>query len=182
MKTRLLLHRCLLLLPIIFFASACAPRSTPTPFRPPMQPPPAQPLPTTTPIPALFPPTFTPTVTPTPTLEPCTNDLAFIDDLTVEDGTPFSAGAAIDKQWLVENSGTCHWDATYKLKWVGGSPLGAAETQPLFPARAGTQATLRILFTAPAEPGEYASTWQAVDPDGNAFGDLIFMEIVVTSR
>lgn len=181
MKTpRFLFGSCLLLLLIIFFAPACAPRSTPTPFRPPTQPPPAAPLPTTTPIPALFPPTFTPTVTPTPTLEPCTNDLDFIDDLTVEDGASFTAGAAIDKQWLVQNSGTCHWDAAYKLKWVGGSPLGAAETQPLFPARAGTQATLRILFTAPAEAGPYTSTWQAVDPDGNVFGDLIFMEIVVT--
>jgi hypothetical protein len=181
MKTpRFLLCPRLLLLPIIFFAPACASRSTPTPFRPPTQPPPALPLPTTTPIPALFPATFTPTLTPTPTLEPCTNDLAFVDDLTIEDGASFSAGAVMDKQWLVENSGTCHWDAGYKLKWVGGSPPGAAEEQPLFPARAGTQATLRILFTAPAEPGEYESSWQAVDPDGSVFGDLIFMKIVVT--
>lgn len=169
----------LFLLPIVFFASACAPRSTPTPFRPPTPPPPAQPLPTTTPIPALFPPTFTPTVTSTPTVEPCTNDLSFLDDLTVEDGTSFPPGAVIDKQWLVENSGTCHWDATYKLKWVGGSPLGAAEEQPLFPARAGTQATLRIWFTAPAEPGPYESEWQAVNPEGNVFGETIFMQIVV---
>ncbi len=181
MKTpRLLFHRCLLLLAIISFASACAPRSTPTPFRPPTQSSLLLLLPTTTPIPALFPPTFTPTVTPTPTLEPCTNDLAFLDDLTVEDGASFSPGAVIDKQWLVENSGTCHWDAAYKLKWVGGSLLGAVEEQPLFPARAGTQATLRILFTAPFEAARYTSSWQAVDPDGNPFGDLIFMEIVVT--
>jgi methionine-rich copper-binding protein CopC len=54
-----------------------------------------------------------------------------------------------------------------------------SEEQPLYPARAGTQATLRIVFTAPTEPGTYQSTWQAVDPDGNLFGDTVFMEIVV---
>lgn len=106
--------------------------------------------------------------------------LSFVDDLTVPDGISFFAGAVIDKQWLVQNSGTCNWDASYRLKWVGGSTLGAAEEQPLFPARAGTQAPLRIQFTAPVEPGSYESSWQAIDPDGNFFGDLIFMKIVVT--
>lgn len=85
----------------------------------------------------------------------------------------------MDKQWLVQNSGTCNWDSTYKLKWVGGNTFGVSEEQPLFPARAGTQATLRILFTAPIEPGAYESAWQAVDPDGNFFGDLVFIKITV---
>ncbi|MFN3490833.1 MAG: NBR1-Ig-like domain-containing protein, partial [Anaerolineales bacterium] len=88
--------------------------------------------------------------------------------------------ASIDKQWLVKNDGTCDWDARYKLKWVGGDPMGSNTEQLLYPARAGTQAALRIIFTAPATAGEYESAWQAVDPDGNFFGDLIFIRIVVT--
>lgn len=102
-----------------------------------------------------------------------------MDDVTVDDGTSFTPGASIDKQWLVENNGTCDWDSTYGLKWVGGAPLGAAETQSLYPARAGTQSTFRILFIAPLESGPYESAWQAVDPAGNFFGDLIFVKIVV---
>lgn len=177
---RLFLRLSLLLLPILFYAAACAPQSTPTPFRPPTSIPPTQPLATTTSVPSLFTPVVTPTETVTPTPEPCRNGLSFVDDITIQDGTSFFAGAAIDKQWLAQNSGTCNWDATYRLKWVGGSLLGAAAEQPLFPARAGTQATIRILFTAPAEAGAYESGWQAVDPDGNVFGDLIFMQIVVS--
>ena len=169
----------LILLSLLFLASACSPQPAPTPFRPPTAIPPTHPLATTTPVPALFTPTLTPTVTATPTEGPCTNVLTFLDDVTVDDGTSFSPGASIDKQWLVQNDGTCDWDATYKLRWVGGSTLGAAEEQLLFPAKAGTQATLRILFTAPLEPGNYESAWQAVDPDGNVFGDLIFIKIVV---
>ncbi|WKZ35862.1 MAG: NBR1-Ig-like domain-containing protein [Anaerolineales bacterium] len=170
----------LLLLPILFYTAACAPRSTPAPFRPPTQPPPTQPPATTTPVPALFTAAPAPSLIPTPTTGPCTNGLSFVDDITIQDGSSFFAGASIDKQWLVQNSGTCNWDASYRLKWVGGSPLGAAEEQPLFPARAGTQATIRIVFTAPAETGTYESAWQALDPDGNVFGDLIFMQIVVS--
>lgn len=178
-KQRLFLNRCLILLTGIFSLWACAPQTTPTPFRPPTAAPPTQPLPTTTPIPALFTAVPTPTVTITPTAGPCTDNFSFIEDATVEDGTSFLPGASIDKQWLVQNSGTCNWDDTYRLKWVGGDPMGAAEEQALYPARAGTQATLRVTFTAPAESGSYESAWQAVDPNGNFFGDLVFIKIVV---
>lgn len=177
---RLFPRRLLFLLSIFSFAVACSPQPTPTLFRPPTEIPPTQILATTTPVPALFTPTFIPTVTVTPTEGPCTNALSFLDDVTVDDGTSFTPGASIDKQWLVKNDGTCSWDSTYKLKWVGGDPLGAAQEQPLFPAKAGTQATLQILFTAPSDAGTYESSWQAVDPDGNFFGDLVYIKIVVT--
>ena len=171
----------LILLPFLLFAVACAPQPAPTPFRPPTAIPPTPPLPTTTPIPAVFiAPTLTPTATFTPTEGPCANQLSFLDDVTIEDGSSFLPGASMDKQWLVQNSGTCDWDSTYKLKWVGGNTFGVAEEQPLYPARAGVQVTLRIVFTAPTEPGTYQTTWQAADPEGNLFGDTVFMEIVVT--
>ena len=167
-------RRFLILLPIILFAVSCSPPPPQTPFRPPTAILPTQipPSPTITPT-----ATLTPTLTPLP--GPCTNELTFLDDLTVEDGTVFSPGTTIDKQWLVQNNGTCDWDSTYKLKWVGGFTLGVSEEQPLFPARAGVQVNLRIVFTAPAEPGTYQTTWQALDPAGNLFGDTVYMEIVV---
>lgn len=174
MSSRFVLSRFLILPSILCFAAACSPQPTPTPFRPPTAIPPTAIPPT----PTL---TFTPTVIPTitPTAGPCTNELTFLDDLTVEDGTTFTPGAAIDKQWLVQNDGSCDWDSTYKLKWVGGYTLGVSEEQPLFPARAGVQVTLRIVFTAPAEAGTYQTIWQAQDADGNLFGDTVYMEIVV---
>lgn len=173
----------LFFLSIFLFAVACSPQAAPTPFRPPTAIPPTQPLPTTTSIPAALPATFTPIPT-LPSIastaeEACTNALTFINDVTIPDGTTFAPGASMDKQWLVQNDGTCDWDSTYKLKWVGGFTLSVAEEQPLFPARAGSQATLRIIFLAPTELGTYQSTWQATDPDGSLFGDTVFMEIVV---
>lgn len=170
-----------LVLPFLFgiLLSGCRPAEIPTPFRPPTQPGPTQVLPTTTPVPVLFTPFLT--ATGTATLPgPCLNNLGFIEDLTIPDNSLILPGSTIDKQWLVSNSGNCHWDMTYNLKWIGGDTLGAAEVQPLFPARAGTQATLRILFVAPSVEGPYESAWQAVDPNGNVFGDLIFIKILVS--
>lgn len=162
---------------------SCAPASTSTPFRPPTKSLPTEILPTTTPLPQLFTSTpetptssipFTPTATP-----PCTNNLTFIADATIPDGTTISSGSSFDKQWLVNNSGTCNWDSSYRLKWIGGDPLGAETELALYPARAGTETTLRIVFTAPTELGTYQSAWQAYGPDGVAFGDPVFVEVVV---
>lgn len=115
-----------------------------------------------------------------PTSTPgCTPNLAFVSDVTVPDGTVVAPGAIMDKQWLVQNSGDCNWDAGYRLRLISGDALGASPEQALFPARAGTQVTLRILFTAPQAAGQYISEWQAFDPNGIAFGESFFIKFQV---
>ena len=110
---------------------------------------------------------------------PCTNNLTFQEDLTIPDGTLVSPGDILDKQWQVLNSGTCNWDASYRLELLSGPALGANSQQALYPARSGSAAVIRILFTAPAEAGVYQSAWQAVDPAGERFGDPIYIQLVV---
>jgi hypothetical protein len=166
-------------LSLIITLTACAPQSTPTYFLPPTQFIEITPtqvvirVPTSTVTPAST------AVIPTPTPTPCTNGLTFVKDITIPDNTPFSSGQPVDKQWLVSNSGTCNWDSNYRLKLINGPAMGAATEQALYPARAGVQATLRIIFTAPSDTGTYTSTWQAVGPSGEAFGDTIYIQIVV---
>ena len=179
-QTRFTLNSSLLAILLAFlFFQACAPAPTPTPFIPPKAPTPTQILvqgatpviPTSTPVPE---PVASPTATP-----PCTDGLAFVEDISIPDGTTVSPGASVDKRWLVQNNGSCNWDSRYRLKFVGGLDMGATTEQALYPARAGAQATIRISFTAPGEPGTYTTAWQAVDPNGEPFGDAVFMEIVV---
>jgi len=180
-QLRFKLHPSLLAVVLIFLLlPACTPAPPPTPFIPPKAPTPTQLLvqgatpviPTSTPQPE---PIASPTATP-----PCTDGLAFVEDVTIPDGTTVSPGASVDKRWLVQNNGTCNWDALYRLKFVGGSEMGATPEQALYPARGGAQATIRITFTAPSEPGEYSTAWQAFDPNGEPFGDAIFMKIQVS--
>ena len=80
----------------------------------------------------------------------------------------------LDKRWEVENSGTCNWDERYRLQLIAGPEMGAPPEQALYPARSGTQAVIRIVFTAPAEPGTYRSAWQAYNPAGRALWRPIF--------
>ena len=103
-------------------------------------------IPTETPIPTYFVP-FTPTAT-------CVSGLTFINDVTIPDFSIVAAGTSMDKQWLVQNSGSCNWDSYYRVRLIAGDGLGASPEQALFPARSGTQATLRMIFTAPVVPGQ----------------------------
>jgi hypothetical protein len=166
----------------LLITSACSSVATSTPFRPPTLPAPLiEPTliihPTqevvvieSTPLPTIF-----PTVNP----EDCSNDLTFVEDLTIPDNMFATFGLTLDKQWRVENSGTCNWNADYRLRNIGGAGLGAPTEVALYPARAGTQATIQILFTAPFTEGVYESAWQAIDPGGAAFGDPIYIRISV---
>lgn len=170
---------CLLMVLLsLIFAQACAPQTTSTPFRPPTQILPTQVIPTNTPVAVTL--TAIPTATILPTLTgPCTNSLTFVEDTTIPDNTLIPIAAVMEKQWLVSNSGTCNWDSTYRLKWISGEKFGAVEEYPLFPARAGTQAVLQIIFNAPPVEGTYESGWQGYGSDGTAFGDTIWVRIVV---
>jgi len=131
-----------------------------------------QKLPTTVPLISTLPPQ------PTLTLI-CTDNLLFIDDVTIPDNTVVAPSSKLDKQWLVQNNGDCNWDARYRLRLISGDALSAPPEQALYPARAGTQVTLRILFTAPQETGSYVSEWQAFDANGIPFGESFFIKIVV---
>ncbi|MFQ5616763.1 MAG: NBR1-Ig-like domain-containing protein, partial [Anaerolineales bacterium] len=95
------------------------------------------------------------------------------------EGTVVFSGSELDKRWLVENSGTCNWGRGYTLRLINEPNMGAPAIQSLFPARAGTETTIRIIYTAPEESGIYRSAWQAYDPQEQPFGDPIFIEIVV---
>jgi hypothetical protein len=120
--------------------------------------------------------------TPEPTQVPnCKNDLEYIQDLSIPDGTQLSPLKVIEKEWKVKNSGTCNWNSSYSVRLISGSELGAETTQALVPARNGTEAIIRIEFTAPTEPGKYTATWQAYDPDGQPFGEWLSIDIAVTT-
>ena len=130
----------------------------------------------TTPIPSETPTSTPAPPTPTPS---CEDNLVFLEDLTIPDGTAVRPGETLDKRWLIQNTGTCNWDEGYRIKLIAGEALGAASEQALFPARSGTEVELRIQFTAPDELGVVSSAWQAYNPDGVEFGDPIFIEVFV---
>jgi hypothetical protein len=133
----------------------------------------------TMPVPVIT-PTSAPVAAPPTPLPLCQDNLTYREDLTIPDGTTVAPKTVLDKRWRVENSGTCNWDEHYHLKLTAGSDMGAVQDQALYPARAKSEVILRVQFTAPAEAGTYRSSWQAYDPDGKAFGDPVFIDIIVS--
>ncbi len=163
---------------IIFLLAACTGQVTPTLYVPPTR----VSTPDTIPkIPSDADLEFekdrlSPQLTPSPV---CTPELIFLSDITIPDGTIVNPEEILDKRWLVENSGSCNWDRRFSLRLIAGPDMGAQPEIALFPARSGAQAKIRMLFTAPPNPGTHRSAWQAQDPHGNLFGDPIFIEVVV---
>ncbi len=47
------------------------------------------------------------------------------------------------------------------------------------PARSGSVAPIRMILKAPVTPGGYRTAWQAFNAAGKAFGDVIYIDIVV---
>jgi hypothetical protein len=118
--------------------------------------------------------TARPTATPV-----CSDDLRFLEDVTIPDGAQVAPGEVVDKRWMVENAGSCNWDRRYRLRMVEGISPEEPVEQALYPARSGARALIRVLFTAPEDPGNYLNAWQAFNPQGEAFGDVIYVEYVI---
>ncbi len=138
---------------------------------------------------AFVPPTLIATSVKTPTVDPfrptedlrdpCDDQLTFVDDVTVPDGTVFAPGEEIVKTWKVKNSGTCEWLSKYTIRQLSGSSMGAEQKQKLHPIAPGENGDITITFTAPETPGSYYSQWQAYNAQGKSFGQDFFLDIVV---
>jgi hypothetical protein len=88
-------------------------------------------------------------------------------------------GQRLEKNWKVRNSGQCDWGPEYRFQWTGGTQLAAQDEFALYPAAAGSEAAIVIPMIAPTAPGEYISDWRAFSPLGVAFGDSLYIDIIV---
>ena len=122
----------------------------------------------------------------------CSDDAEFVADVTVPDGTHFAPGAVFRKTWRLRNSGSCTWDASYRLAFLSGdrmsgprsAPLGDIDLRPdspgLFPTvQPGDEIDLSLMLITPASGGGYRGQWQRFSPDGTPFGTRPFVQILV---
>jgi hypothetical protein len=130
------------------------------------------------------PPTRTP-VPPTDTPQPC--DLAaFIQDVTIPDGTRMLPGQAFTKTWRLQNVGICSWNTSYALVFTGGDAMGAPAVVNL-PGNVPPNGTvdLSIDMKAPASAGKFTGNWKLRNSTGGIFGisgpGPIFVQIQVVA-
>lgn len=128
-----------------------------------------------------------PTDTVAPTNNPFENtptgiicdDAKWVEDVTVPDGTQMSPGQDFVKTWKVRNTGSCTWGSGYSLIHGYDEKLeGIAE--PLTGTVApGEEVEVSVRFRAPANAGEHRSYWRMQNASGSAFGEFLYVTIVV---
>lgn len=107
----------------------------------------------------------------------CTNNAAFVGDVTVPDGTSFNAGQTFDKTWRVTNNGTCTWGTGYQFVFVAGEAMATTNSIPIPVTAPGATIDLTIAMTAPATPGQHSGQWRLRASNGTLFGPTLTAKI-----
>lgn len=111
------------------------------------------------------------------------SDSQFVQDLTVQDGSPFPAGTNFEKRWLVKNNGQRKWGSGYRLVFVGGDSAMTGTFSHLVPeTQPGEEVVISLPLVAPTtpRPEAYVSTWRIHDDRNIPFGDRLWIKIFVT--
>ncbi|KAK4309378.1 hypothetical protein Pmani_018994 [Petrolisthes manimaculis] len=118
-------------------------------------------------------------------------DARYIKDITFPDGSEVAPGAEFIKTWRVANSGIWTWnEKTTLCKWTQvrfrDAPAGwklkpALKKIVCPPLEPGQESDISITFTAPSEPGWYATHWRFCQR-GRLFGNQMWCAVHVVDN
>ena len=110
------------------------------------------------------------TVPPLPPVTRC-DAASFISDVTYPDGSIVASGSGFTKIWRVKNTGTCTWNSSYALVFVGGerfdSPSAVAVPSTVSP---GQTVDLAVNLESPTKSGTYIGYWKLRNSSGALYG------------
>jgi hypothetical protein len=115
-----------------------------------------------------------PPVTPTPPVP--ADALKFLGDSNFPPGGMVLGGQRLAKTWKIENTGSATWGNGYELVYVSGETIQQASFNPLPALQPGQQGEVSVMVITPINPGSYQCVWQARNPQGQLFGDLLVFE------
>ena len=107
------------------------------------------------------------------------NKSAYIDDITIPDGTILAPGEVFVKTWELKNTGYCTWKADSSLVFFKGNSMSGQNTEIGKTLASGNQANFSVELTAPDAEGTYTGYWILADKYGYPFGTPFFVQIVV---
>jgi len=107
--------------------------------------------------------------------------IAYLQDITVPDGSVFSPESAFIKTWRLQNVSNCTMEKDASLVFLGGDSLGGEEGVPIsIEVVPGQVFDVSIPLTAPGIPGKYKSEWGIKTSEGSLIsGLLLSIEIEV---
>ena len=98
----------------------------------------------------------------------------FVKDVKGKDGDKVQTGETFQKSWRVKNAGKT-WPEGCSFCFVDGRFKGESVTLP--PLASGSEFDVVVVCQAPSAEGRYQSFWQAKDPQGQFFGDRLWIDI-----
>jgi hypothetical protein len=109
------------------------------------------------------------------------DNASFISDVTIPDGTIFAPGEAFTKTWSFQNSGSCTWTTSYSIAFVSGNAMSGSATTLTTSVSSGGQINASVEMVAPTTTGTYTGYWKLQNAAGTAFGQSVYVQIVVSS-
>ena len=107
------------------------------------------------------------------------DDISFISDVTIPQGSTVSVSTLFDKTWRIKNSGQTHWqnrsliclDQLLEVRTMDGKRVthglkSARKKYPIPDTAPGEEIELTITFLAPRYPCTVVSCWDIVNVDG----------------
>ncbi|MBL8078568.1 MAG: hypothetical protein JNM55_11445 [Anaerolineales bacterium] len=144
-----------------------------------------QPAATLTPIPfptaTLMSPLSSPTTYTSYVAASACESSAYISDVTIPDGTVFSQGETFTKIWRIKNTGTCTWSSTYSIMFSSGEEMSGETTEIGQTVAPNATGDISVELTAPDTDGTYTGYWILANSSGTAFGNYVYVQIVVSS-
>ena len=100
------------------------------------------------------------------------NQIEFISDATIPDGTLMTPGNEFIKTWRLKNSGTCAWTSGYALIFDHGDQMdGDAMVQfTSGEVKPGEAVDISVRLTAPEKDGTYQGHWKLRSDKNEIFG------------
>jgi hypothetical protein len=116
--------------------------------------------------------------------------MVYVADVTFDDqggAAPPSLlpGQAFVKTWRVRNAGTCAWDSSHTLNFVGGNHpdahMGGSTVAVQGTVPPGAEYDVSVNLVAPTTPGLYQGIWQMRNGSGVFYGDRLLVTVEVLS-
>jgi len=122
-----------------------------------------------------------PPIVATPVIGPggCVLAAAFLEDLTIPDGTVIAGGTTFTKTWRMRNTSGCDWGEGYTIAFFSDTPMHPTGSEPISPTPSNAVAEISVPLVAPTQAGVYTTTWRLKTPTGQFFGNRVFAVIRV---
>lgn len=128
--------------------------------------------------------TSTPLViaTKVPTAQASCDNMQFMSDVTIPDGSQVAPGSKFVKTWRIRNNGQCAWSTNYRLIF-GWSSDSWTEIRTSPPAAvkltkevvAGGEYEVTVALTAPSRSGSYQAAFRLQNDKGYNFGTILYI-------